>query len=149
MWSHKKSHPLTYDVKTKSKTIFPVWKSNISIKLNVMLHSYVEGENIYKPTKLTRCVQYVHWVTMTMTMMHKCIMVKVRGENTQKVCKKLGNFPKTGGKFVKVGGEIIIFAKGRNVPKQGKQGGHLWSMTKKSHQKFWRMKKIGKIFGER
>src|SRR6218665_2974750 len=135
MWSHKKSHPLTYDVKTKSKTIFPVWKSNISIKLNVMLHSYVEGENIYKPTKLTRCVQYVHWVTMTMTMMHKCIMVKVRGENTQKVCKKLGNFPKTGGKFVKVGGEIIIFAnQGGKCTKTGKIGGdtqNVWSTTKK------------------
>ena len=49
-------------------------------------------------------------------------------------------------------GEIIIFAKhgGGNVPKQGKQGEirNLWSMTKKSQQKFLRMK-IQKFFGKR
>src|SRR6218665_245596 len=41
-----------------------------------------------------RGVQYVHWV------MHKCIMAKVGG-NTRKVCKKLFNFWKTEGKFLK------------------------------------------------
>ena len=46
-----------------------------------------------------RGVQYVHWV------MHKCIMVKVWGKNTRKVCKKQVNLPKTGGEFVKVGGK--------------------------------------------
>src|SRR6218665_2333276 len=76
--------------------------------------------------------------------MHKCIMVKVGGNEIHacKVCKKQVSLPKTEGKFVKVG-EIIIFAKqGGNVLKQGKQGEirNLWSMTKKSHQKFWRMK---------
>jgi len=45
----------------------------------------------------------VHWV------MHKCIMVKVGGKrNTRKVCKNQVNLCKTGGKFVKVGREIII-----------------------------------------
>jgi len=29
--------------------------------------------------------------------MHKCIMVKVGGKNTRKVCKKQVNLPKTGG----------------------------------------------------
>jgi len=48
----------------------------------------------------TRGVQYVHWV------MHKCIMAKVGGEKIKrKGCKKLLNFWKTGGKFVKVGGK--------------------------------------------
>ena len=45
-----------------------------------------------------RGVQYVHWV------MHKCIMVKVGGENIRKVCKGLLNFWKTGGNFEKKGG---------------------------------------------
>ena len=64
---------------------------------------------------LSRGVQYVHWV------MHKCIMVKVGGKrNTQKARKKQVNLSKTGGTFLKVGGEIIILAKqGGNVPKQG------------------------------
>jgi len=58
-----------------------------------------------------RGVQYVHWV------MHKCIMVKVGGKrNTRKVCKKQVNLSNTGGKFVKVGGKIIIiFAKQREI----------------------------------
>jgi len=34
-------------------------------------------------------------------------MVKVGGKNTRKVCKKQVNLTKTGGKFVKVGGERI------------------------------------------
>ena len=34
---------------------------------------------------VVRGVQYVHWV------MHKCIMVKVGGKNTRKVCKKQVN----------------------------------------------------------
>ena len=65
---------------------------------------------------LFRGVQYVHWV------MHKCIMVKVGGtKSTRKVCKKQVNLPKTGGKFVKVEGARIIFAKqGGNVLKQRK-----------------------------
>ena len=33
--------------------------------------------------------------------MHKCIMVKVGGEITRKVCKKLLNFSKTGGEILK------------------------------------------------
>src|SRR6218665_4033062 len=44
-----------------------------------------------------RGVQYVHWV------MHKCIMVKVGGKNTHKVCKKLLNLWKQGGNFGKQG----------------------------------------------
>ena len=41
----------------------------------------------------------MHWV------MHKCIMVKAGGKrNTRKVCKEQMNLSKTGGKFVKVGG---------------------------------------------
>ena len=49
---------------------------------------------------MSRGVQYVHiWV------MHKCIMVKVGVKrNAQKVCKKQVNFSKTGGEFLKVGG---------------------------------------------
>src|SRR6218665_3681933 len=65
----------------------------------------------------TRGVQYmyVHWV------MHKCIMVKVGGKNTRKVCKKQVNLPKTGGKICKSRGERIIFVKqGGNVLKQRK-----------------------------
>src|SRR6218665_3618764 len=48
---------------------------------------------------LFRGVQYVHWV------MHKCIMVKVGGKNTRKVCKKLLNFLKTEGKIFEIGGK--------------------------------------------
>src|SRR6218665_2976792 len=84
--------------------------------------------------------------------MHKCIVVKVGGKrNTHKVCKKQVNFLKTVGNIFECRGKIIIFAKQReNVPKQGKQGEirNLWSMTKKGHQKFWRMK-IEKFFGKR
>ena len=61
-----------------------------------------------------RGVQYVHWV------MHKCIMVKVWGKNTRKVCKNLLNFLKIGGKFWKQG-EIKNFrGSGGNVLKQAK-----------------------------
>ena len=72
--------------------------------------------NKYANSLVCRGVQYVHWV------MHKCIMVKVGGKrNIRKVCKKQVNLSKTGRKFVKVGGERIIFAKqGRNVLKQRK-----------------------------
>src|SRR6218665_3670969 len=66
-----------------------------------------------------RGVQYVHWV------MHKCIMVKVGGENTQKVCKKLVNFPKTGGKFLKVGGNQNFCQSGGKCTKTGKIGGEI------------------------
>jgi len=52
----------------------------------------------------SRGVQYVHWV------MHKCIMAKVGGKNTQKVCKKLLNFLKTGGEICESRGEMRIFA---------------------------------------
>ena len=63
-----------------------------------------------------RGVQYVHWV------MHKCIMVKVGGnEIPRKVCKKQVNLCKTEGKICQSRGEIIIFAKqGGNVLKQRK-----------------------------
>jgi len=37
--------------------------------------------------------------------MHKCIMVKVGGKNTRKVCKKQVNLPKTEGKICKSRGE--------------------------------------------
>jgi len=64
---------------------------------------------------VSRGAQYVHWV------MHKCIMVKVGGEqNTRKVCKKQVNLCKTGGKFVKVGGNNNFRETGGNVLKQGK-----------------------------
>jgi len=36
--------------------------------------------------------------------MHKCIMLKVGGNEMNKVCKKQVNFSKTGGKIFKVGG---------------------------------------------
>src|SRR6218665_1503130 len=78
--------------------------------------------------EVSRGVQYVHWV------MHKCIMVKVGGEITLKVCKKLLNFSKTGGKILKSRGGIINFAnQGGNAVKQAKQGEirNLWPMTKK------------------
>ena len=48
---------------------------------------------------MIRGVQYVHWV------MHKCIMVKVGGGNTRKVCKKQVNLPKTEGEICKSRGE--------------------------------------------
>jgi len=35
--------------------------------------------------------------------MHKCIMVKLGGNEKHKVCKKHKNFTKSGGKFAKVG----------------------------------------------
>src|SRR6218665_243757 len=75
-----------------------------------------------------RGVQYVHWV------MHKCIMVKVGGKNTCKVCKKQVNLCKTGGEICQSRGEIIIFSKqGGNVLKQEKWGEirNFWSTTKK------------------
>src|SRR6218665_2168384 len=75
-----------------------------------------------------RGVQYVHWV------MHKCIMVKVGGGNTRKVCKKLVNFFKTEGKFVKVGGSNNFRQSGGKCTKTGKIGGetqNLWLTTKK------------------
>ena len=63
---------------------------------------------------MDRGVQYVHWV------MRKCIMVKVGGKNTHKVCKRLVNFPKTGEEICESRGEIIIFANQRDVVKQVK-----------------------------
>ena len=57
--------------------------------------------------------------------MHKCIMVKVVGKgNTRKVCKMQVNLSKTGGKFVKVGGKIIIFTKQGECTETGKIGGN-------------------------
>jgi len=57
----------------------------------------------------------VHWV------MHKCIMVKVEGKNTRKVCKKQVNLGKTGGEFVNVGGKNNFReTEGENVLKQRK-----------------------------
>ena len=67
----------------------------------------------YLVTNADRGVQYVHWV------MRKCIMAKVGG-NTRKVCKKVLNFLKTGGKIFEIG-EIINFREsGGNVLKQAK-----------------------------
>src|SRR6218665_1074192 len=50
---------------------------------------------------IQRCrgVQYVHCV------MHKCIMVKLGGNEKHKVCKKHVNCRKLGLKFAKVGGK--------------------------------------------
>src|SRR6218665_1081626 len=83
---------------------------------------------------------YVHWV------MHKCIMVKVGGKrNTHKVCKKQVNFSKTGwGNFKMKGGNNNFrktgWGKCTETGKIGREIRNLWSMTKKGHQKFWRMK---------
>ena len=71
-------------------------------------------------------------------------MVKLGGKRkTHKVCKKHVNLTKSEVKFAKVGGnnnfpEMI----GVNVWKQRNQGEmqYFQSMTKKGHQKFWRMK---------
>src|SRR6218665_4134052 len=55
--------------------------------------------SLYLPVSVSLClsrgVQYVHWV------MHKCIMVKVRGKNTHNICKKQVNLPKTEGEIWK------------------------------------------------
>src|SRR6218665_1446573 len=75
-----------------------------------------------------RGVQYVHWV------MHKCIMVKVGGGNTHKVCKKLVNFPKTGVEICESRGGNNFRQSGGKCTKTGKIGveiQNLWSMTKK------------------
>ena len=48
--------------------------------------------------------RYIQGGPVCALVMHKCIMVKVGGKNTRKVCKKLLNFWKTEGKFWKVGG---------------------------------------------
>ena len=54
---------------------------------------YAASFNVY------RGVEYVHCV------MHKCIMVKLKGGNEKhKVCKKHLNFTKSEGKFEKVRG---------------------------------------------
>ena len=66
---------------------------------------------------IARGVQYVHWV------MHKCIMVKVGGKNTRKVCKKQVNLPKTGGKFVKDGGKNNFRETGGECTETAKIGG--------------------------
>src|SRR6218665_1284351 len=101
-----------------------------------------------EPNTKSRGVQYVHWV------MHKCIMAKVGGKNTQKVCKKLLNFLKTGGEICESrGGNENFCQSGGKCTKRGKIIGeiqNLWSMTKKKkgHQKFWGMK-IGNFFGKR
>ena len=59
----------------------------------------------------------MHWV------MHKCIMVKGQSRekrNTHKVCKKLVNFSKTGGKIFKSRGNKKFRETEGNVLKQGK-----------------------------
>ena len=59
----------------------------------------------------------MHWV------MHKCIMVKVGGkQNTPKVCRKQVNFSKTGGEFVKVGGNNNFRETGGKCTETGKIG---------------------------
>src|SRR6218665_3976195 len=66
--------------------------------------------------------------------MRKCIMVKVRGKrNTHVVCKKQVNFSKTGGKFLKIGGNNNSERNRGKCTGIGKIGGirNLWSMTKK------------------
>ena len=96
-----------------------------------------------------RGVQYVHWV------MHKCIMVKVGGKrNTRKVCKKQVNLSKTGGKYLSKQGGNNNFCEtgGGNVYWNRENRGeipNLWSMTKKSHQKFRWMKENQEIFQEK
>src|SRR6218665_2763810 len=80
--------------------------------------SYHPRPQQYQKTLYNRGVQYVHWV------MHKCIMVKVGGKITHKVCKKLVNVSKTGGNFEKQG-EIITCVRIRGkCTKRGKIGGN-------------------------
>ena len=68
----------------------------------------------------------MHWV------MHKCIMVKVRGKrNIHKACKKQVNFRKTEGKFLKVGGNNNFREIGGKYTKTGGEIRNLWSLTKK------------------
>jgi len=68
---------------------------------------------------LFRGVQYVHCV------MHKCIMVKLGGKRkTCKVCKKQVRFPKSGGKFQKVGGNNKFPEIGRKCSVLAKTGGN-------------------------
>ena len=57
----------------------------------------------------------MHWV------MHKCIMVKVGGKYTRKLCEKQVNLSKTGVEICESRGERKIVAKqGGNVLKQRK-----------------------------
>src|SRR6218665_599807 len=63
---------------------------------------------MYHIVPCIRGVQYVHWV------MHKCIMVKVGGKNTRKVCKNLLNFLENRGESLKSRGKCT---------KTGKLGG--------------------------
>src|SRR6218665_3693374 len=64
--------------------------------------------------------QYTHYYWV----MHKCIMVKVGGKNTRKVCKKQVNLPKTGGKFVKDGGKNNFRETGGKCSETAKIGGN-------------------------
>src|SRR6218665_349881 len=81
-----------------------------------VISSYLELD---KDVNGCRGVQYVHWL------MHKCIMVKVGGKrNTHKVCKKQVNFYKTGGKFVKVGGNNNFCETGWKCTETGEIGGN-------------------------
>ena len=77
-----------------------------------------------------RGVRYVHWV------MHKCIMVKVGGNEIHKVYKKKVNFSKTEGKFFKVGENNNFHETWRKCTGTGKIGGilNLWLMTKKKDE---------------
>src|SRR6218665_1711695 len=87
--------------------------------------------------------------------MHKCIMVKVGGRNTCKVCKKTSILGNQGGKFWKSRWKEKFPEIWGNKLKQGKQG----EIRKKDRQNFWRMKikhflifwekvKSGKFFAE-
>ena len=74
-----------------------------------------------------------------------------RERNTHKVCKKKVNFQKTEGDIFESRGEIKKIAKqGGRCTKTEEIGGirNLWSMTKKRHQKFVRMR-IENVFGKR
>src|SRR6218665_793797 len=89
---------------------------------------------------------YVHCV------MHKCIMIKVRGKrNTHKVCKKTRKFYENIGKFCKVEGNNNFREIGGMYRKRENRGGNSKVVVdddKKGHQKYWQMK-IDKFFGKR
>src|SRR6218665_335247 len=75
------------------------------LPLELRFFSMVHSDTFCSSLK-TRGVQYVHCV------MHKCIMVKLGGnEKHRKYVNKQVNFTKSGRKFVKVKEGIIIFRK--------------------------------------
>jgi len=102
---------------------FTSFKRNTRIKIG-----------LHKALHCARGIQYVHCV------MHKCIMVKVRGkQKTHQACKKTRKFYEIRGKFAKVGGTKKKGKMNRNSENRREIQNLGW-MTKKSCQKFCRMK---------